>query len=136
MHILSSMRIKANRDDVLQTLRANRSQHATIVKEAREGYVKHAQALLQARLAQIAHGEIVDLTFKATPPRDHTKVYNTAIKMLEMHTAETIDLDSAQVRNLIQDEWDWMESFLRENAAYSATSRNVAALRLDGGSDE
>jgi hypothetical protein len=62
---------------------------------------------------------MVALTFRLTPPQDHTKTYDTAIRMMELHTEETLVLTAQQVRNLIQDEWDWKQAWLTGNSRYS-----------------
>lgn len=122
MHILSSMTIVAKRDDVLNTLRKNRETHAEIVKEARTGYVEKARQALSSKLDKLASGKVVALSFTLRVPLDYTKVYDTAIKMLELHQNATIELDATQVRNLMQDQWDWTDQFYGTNSVYSKTA--------------
>ena len=122
MYMLDEMSITAKKDEVLASLRKNREQHAQIVREAREGYVEQAKKALEQRLGQIREGKIVALTFSLTPPIDQTKVYDTAIKMLELHTDTEIELTAQQVRNLVMDEWDWSNQFIGTNKIYSNTA--------------
>jgi hypothetical protein len=124
MHMLSSMTIVAKRDEVLATLRTNRETHSTIVREAREGYVEKAKAALAAKLDRLSSGKLVALSFSLRVPLDYTKVYDTAIRMLELHQNDTIELDAAQVRNLMQDEWDWTDQFYGTNAIYSKSAHD------------
>lgn len=119
MHALRDMKIEANKIELLDKLRANRKEHAAIVAEAREGYVKKARAALEKRLGQLSEGQIVSLSFRLDVPQDHTKVYDTAIRMLELHQDDTVRLTASQVRNLEMDEWDWTDSFLGTASAYS-----------------
>ena len=135
MHMLSSMRIKAKRDDVLAALHKNRAAHAAIVKEAREGYVAKAKSEVMAKLRKLDQGKIVALSFSLRVPVDQTKVYDTAIEMMRLHQEETVELDAGQVRNLMLDEWDWTDQFYGTNAVYS----NSAAERIgsvQGGEEE
>jgi hypothetical protein len=113
------MTISALKSEVLTTLRENRKKHSAIVKEAREGYMAKAQAALSAKLDQLRSGKLTSLSFSLHVPLDYTKVYDTAIRMLELHTEEKIKLDAAQVRNLMQDEWDWSDQFYGTNMVYS-----------------
>jgi hypothetical protein len=122
MHILNSMRIIAKRDDVLATLRTNRDTHKKIVDEAKAGYIEKAKEVLMKRFDQLKAGKITNLVFQLRVPVDQTKVYDTAIRMLELHQNETLELDAGQVRNLMQDEWDWTDSFYSTNSAYSGTA--------------
>lgn len=122
MHILNSMHILADRNKVIDTLKTNREKHRAIVVEARAFYIAKAREALMARLKEAEAGKVVSLAFQMSPPQDHTKVYDTAIAMLELHTEPTIRLDTQQVRNLMMDEWDWSHHFLMTNSAYSATA--------------
>lgn len=124
MHALSGMNIRAKKDEILSRLRTNRETHATIVAEARKGYVDLAREALRQRLDQLESGKIVALTFSLDPPQDHSDVYDTAIQMLELATDDVIEMDSAQVRTLVMDKWDWSQRFLAVNAQYSSTARN------------
>ncbi len=135
MHILHSMNISAKTKDILEALRANRATHKKIVAEAKIGYYEQAHRALTVELKKLesAKGSIVHFTLQ--PPQDHSKVYDTAIKMLELHDNEHIVLDSTQVRNLMMDEWDWKMSFLVSNSTYSATAMEVVGARA-GADDE
>lgn len=129
MHILNGLEVTADKQQVLETLYRNKSIHSKIVKEAREGYVKKAMEAVKAKMDQLASGKLVALHFTLEVPQDHTKVYNTAIKALEMHTGKEIELDALQVRNLLMNEWDWMDHFLLSNQVYSGTAREVVRSR-------
>jgi K+-sensing histidine kinase KdpD len=125
MHILSSMTIRAKKTEVLATLRENRGKHTAIVEEARAGYMDKAQVALNAKLDQLRSGKLAALSFSLRVPLDYTKVYDTAIRMLELHQDETIELDAGQVRNLMQDEWDWTDQFYGTNIAYSKMANDM-----------
>jgi len=131
MHILSSMRIQAKRDEVLEALHLNRSTHAKIVREARVGYLQKAKIAVEQRLEQLRQGKITSLLFTLQLPEDHTKVYDTAIRMLQIHTEPTVELDSAQVRNLMMDEWDWKGRFITTNSLYSQTAAAIGSAMAE-----
>lgn len=120
------MQVTCKTADVLATLRTNRAQHSEIVAEAREGYVKRARIELEQKLEKIKAGKIVSLYIALKPPEDNTSAYDTAIRMLEMHQDDTISLSASEVRMLVQDEWDWADQFLLNNAGYSVTSAAMA----------
>lgn len=128
MNVLHSMTIVAKKTEVLEALRTNRTKHAQIVKEARAGYLDRAQTEIARRLEQLKSGRVVTLVFSLSVPLDYTKVYDTAIRMLEMDQGETVTLDSAQVRCLVQDQWEWTQSFYGTNSRYS----DSAAAYSDG----
>jgi hypothetical protein len=132
MHMLNSMRIKASTNAVMAALVKNRSAHAAIVKEARQGYVSKAQMVLTQKLSELAAGKVVALSFSLRVPVDQTKVYDTAIEMMRLHTEETVELDAGQVRNLMLDEWDWTDQFYATNSMYSG----MAASRVGASQDD
>lgn len=116
------MSTTVSKEKLLAILRANRETHGTIVREAREGYVKQARKALEERLSQLERGEVASLAFQLSPPADYTSIYNTSIKMLEWNTLEVIELAADEFRQLVLDEWDWMRGFLESNSTYSATA--------------
>ena len=129
MHHHLSMKVMCSTTEVLATLMKNRTQHSEVVKEAREGYVLKAKHELERRLDQLKLGSIVSLQFSFHPPLDYTRTYDTAIKMLEMHTGAEIELTASEVNNLIEDEWDWSDSFWVSNKLYSGTAQRIAATK-------
>lgn len=119
MNALYGLSITANKKEILVTLRKNREEHQSIVKEARVVYAKKAEAAIMKKLDALRSGKIVSLAFQLTAPLDYTTVYDTAIRALELHTGETINLSADQVRNLIDDQWDWTQNFTASNRLYS-----------------
>ena len=112
--------------DLLARLRENRSLHADVVVEAREGYVKQARAALEKRLLALEHGSVVALSFRLSVPVDCTSTYDTAIAMLEMHSEDTVTLEADEFRCLVQDQWDWSREFWATNKVYSPTATATA----------
>jgi hypothetical protein len=122
MHELSGMNVTVKKETLLATLQENRERHKKIVAEAREGYLKKAEAALRSRLDVIRSGKMDGLIFGLSLPVDQTKVYDTAIRLLEVDINDEMELTPSQVRNLVMDEWDWTEHFAMTNSAYSDTA--------------
>ena len=121
-----SMTITADRLKVLEVLRANLEQHKKIVEEARVGYFEAAQKMLRNKLDEMEKAgpnKVVQLTFSLRPPKDHTAEYETVIRMLEMHREQTVELSADEVRQLIENKWDWMKEFVAVNEVYSPLLR-------------
>jgi hypothetical protein len=132
-----SMKVMCKRDDVLKELRKNRENHINIYMEAKEAYLKEAIEYIDEAFDELSDireslkkGEYKTLLRIDRPdfsmPTNHTYVYDTAIQMLEMHTEKTIELTSGEVRNLIQDMWDWQEQFLSVATQYSHSANSYA----------
>jgi hypothetical protein len=129
MRLVTNMQVTVRTEEALEALKKNRETHKTIVKEAREGYVKKAKKEILKRLEQLKDNKVVSLHFNLQPPQDYTKVYDVAIEMLRLHTEDTLDLNGDQVKHLMMDDWDWMEVFLVANRGYSSTARTYAASK-------
>lgn len=126
MHELEKMKVVVVCSVLLATLRENLERHVAIMEEARKGYIAHARGLLTHKLNDLEKGKASSLTFHVSPPRSHEKVYETAIRMLELHQHEHIELTADQVRNLVMDKWDWMTRFLLANSGYSDGANKYA----------
>lgn len=129
MHGVYGVTMKSTCDtkEVLAKLRENREKHSRIVKEAKEGYLVKAKEAIAAKLELLEKGKIVSLVFGLKMPVDHTGEYDTMIKMLEMHTQPTIELNADEVRQFVLDEWQWMQDFLVSNSPYSGTARGLSS---------
>lgn len=110
------------RESLLAKLRENAAEHKQIVEEARKGYVEQARKALEHRLERLAKGEIVSLQFSLSAPQDYSEVYRTTIEMLEWTKEDQITLQADEFRQLVQDQWDWSDSFYLGNSTYSPTA--------------
>ena len=110
------------KSELLSKLQENRSKHAEIVKEARDGYINAAKKALMKKMKKLEDGKIEQLYFSIKPPEAHFEQYDTAIEMLKWTTDEEIELDSVEFRNFVMDKWDWSHGFLVSNSCYSPTA--------------
>ena len=122
------MQTTVDRMQLLATLRSNREQHAKIVKEAQEGYLKDAISRANQCLSALTAGKLVSLSkFSTHVPESYASAYDTVISMLEWSTDEKIVLAADEFRQFVQDQWDWKDGFLASNAGYSGTARLLSA---------
>ena len=143
--------ITANVDEVLKALYKNLEDHREIVAEAKKGYLEQCQKDLEeardklnGRLAEMAAGKKPDMrniTFSNIPPEDHSREFETVIKMLTLHrnaheskfdsptghAPATIELKALDVQRFVLNDWSWMDKFLLSNARYSFKSQEIAA---------
>lgn len=125
MQTIIDMSVKVEKDEAIKIITANRELHKKVVEEARAGYVKQAQKELASRMEKLAGGEVVPLHFNLRVPEDHTSDYDTAIRMLELHQDDCILMDTATVRQLIEDEWGWSDHFWSTNSNYSKLAEDT-----------
>ena len=112
--------INVNKEELLKKLKVNLEEHKKIYKEAVEGFKDHAKKELDSLLSRCDGRQNIYLSLAA--PEDHSSAYKTVIGMLEMANDEEIELGAAEFRNLVEDQWDWMENWLLSNSAYSGTA--------------
>jgi hypothetical protein len=127
----SDISITADKKEVLARLKTNLAAHKKIVTEAKAGYLERAKKEISRRLDDLASGKIVNLQFGLALPQDNSRAYTSAIAALEMHTGDTIQLSGVDVRTLILNQWDWMQTFLGTNAMYSGTAREIQSSDAD-----
>jgi hypothetical protein len=118
-----------DKKEALATLKGNLKRHRAIVEEARAGYIKKAKAKLNAKLDELASGKLASLRFDLQAPEDHTDDYELAIRMLELHSEDTIEMSSTDVRTLMMDEWDWLRGFLFTNARYAKSAEDYGKTK-------
>lgn len=123
--------IRVKKVDLLEKLKGNRAAHATMVREAQEGYKAKVIEVLEKRLDEAKNGQNVTHVIFLQTPSDHTADYDTRIRMLEMCVNDEIPLHVCELRQYVMDEWDWTGEALANNALYSQTARGRLHRRGD-----
>jgi len=115
---------------LLEILQKNRDNHVELYKEALEGSIVETKKRLEEKLDLINKGTIESLTVSFTPPQNHEKTYNQAIKMVSLNVNNTIELDAATFNNLVLDDWAWSSAWFTRNSSYSS---NISGCAVDRG---
>lgn len=138
MRIGTMKSVRVKRNEVLDKVRANLSEHEQIYKEAVIGY-KAAVKDITARLAALAARDeeiletLRELNALKTPSLHKTE-YIRAIKMLEMSADEVIELQEHEFAQLVMDDWQWQRSWLGGASAYAPSA--MRKLETFGVEDE
>jgi len=104
--------------ELLTLLKENKEKHLKQVEKAEVGYwVEVAEA--KDKLTRLsAKMEPQSLTLHIIKPESHIADYETAIKMLEMHQGNTIEIGKEEFENFALDTWDWKERWSMSNSKY------------------
>lgn len=131
-----NMTVLCDRKEVLDILRKNREEHLYILRESKIGFIKSAKEKLLSELDKMnkleeKYNENNDLQLSSlqvnkSAPSGHLEEYDTIIRMLEMSVENNIRLTADEVRQLIENKWDWMSGFIHSNREYSATAANLS----------
>lgn len=136
-------KIIAKREDVLKQIRENYNKHIAAYKEAFEGYKIELEEQVSVRKKMVTEAldNLVDRAKAADlekgqkpvradlstalvsfpslkPPESHAGEYEVVIKMLEMHTEDTIELDTSEVESYCLDRWLWIDDFAVGSAPF------------------
>lgn len=115
------MNIQIRKDKLLEILKKNKELHVAEFKEARKIYNSELIDELVIASNKIKDNGEVDLySFSRKPkPKNYAASYDTAIKMLQWHDQDTVELDARHYNAYVEDEWDWTNDFKTTSSSYS-----------------
>ncbi|NIU00294.1 MAG: hypothetical protein GWN01_04965 [Nitrosopumilaceae archaeon] len=110
--------IKVQKNELLEKLLANRTNHVEEYEKAVEGYREAVIEELQGYLDDAIEGRRVKTHIIFDEPSCHKKDYDTVIEMLQMSVDDEICITMNEFRQYVQDQWNWKESFSMTNSKY------------------
>lgn len=110
--------ITVSKDDLLTTLRENRTAHRELFLKAQDAYREKVIEVLDERLAAARAGRPIDLYINLPEPEDHTDSFDTAISMIQWEVGETITLSERDFTRYVLNKWEWQHSFAANTASY------------------
>lgn len=119
--------VKIKRVELLQKVQENLEKHNKILADARDGYRRIVQEVLESVLNAVKEGKTIDLApiKSIDEPQDQSESYKTAIEMLRMGAEDLVELSQSEFKQYVLNKWSWRASFLGTNMKYSASSLNV-----------
>jgi hypothetical protein len=112
--------ITVDKAQLLKTLETNQAEHLRKHETAMERYVEKATEWFEANLALMRDGnhQRVERLCPWPVPVEHAADYQRVIDMLGWDLGNTYDLDEADYRQYVDDQWGWAREFAASNAAY------------------
>lgn len=115
--------VTVKKEELLETLRTNRAEHAEQYAKAVE---KHADALIErllemlgeARLAKDQPGKKVDQHVNLPVPVNYDDDFASAIQMVDWEVSDTITLDAREFERYVLNKWEWAEIFTANTRSY------------------
>lgn len=106
---------------LIEILRENRTKHIDVHERALAGWRKRVSQEIETLRTKLTSGDLnMSVSISLPRPESYTDAYDTVIRMLEDTTDETIRLESAAYRQLVQDQWEWSTGFITTSRAYGA----------------
>jgi len=116
--------IKANIDELLNTIIFNRDNHRDTFEQALTNYHNKAIEEFEKRIERIKKNKDFSLYVNIPVPEDHTEDYDRVIKMLQMHKKageDFIEISEHQFSMYICDEWAWRKQWLTNTQSYTTS---------------
>jgi hypothetical protein len=110
--------IRVKKDELLETLRKNRTLHQETFERALTGYRKRAIEELDASLQDAKAGKKIRRSIGLIEPMNQTKDYDRVIRMLEMTVDDIVTIGAGEFQQYVMDDWSWKEQFTTSNSAY------------------
>ncbi len=99
--------VQHDRLTLIEVIRINRSKHAKTFNANVALYrAKQRDWLETQRLELTKENPVVERQMNFPAPQHFIKNYDTALRMLECCTDETIELDQATFQSLVMDDWE------------------------------
>jgi len=110
--------VTVKKAELLAALVKNRDGHRADFIEAQTGFREAVIAELDKMLADARERKAIKLVVSLPTPEDHTKDYERVIRMLEMSTADEIQISEQQFSQYVLNEWGWIQKFTTTNSLY------------------
>jgi hypothetical protein len=118
-----AMNTKIQKAELLEIVKKNREAHVAEVKKAREQWktkmVRMAKLIVEAgpKLRRFPKAlEALDQV-----PQSHARDFDDAIRALELHHDDIIELSPHNFEQLVLNRWSWSDSHVYMNFAYGVT---------------
>lgn len=103
--------VRVRREEVLERMRTNRTNHRAIFEDALIGYRKRVIEELDKMIEMARRGDRIRQNVGLLEPQDHTSDYDLVIDMLEMETEDIIELTQQEFAQYVRDDWAWKGQF-------------------------
>lgn len=114
------LRIKVNRDELIEHLKENKTAHEAEYQEAYTAYFNK----LRSDIAELLH-DANQCVFRndgyrlsLQPPVNQTEMYDKYIKMLSMSQDSLIEIGVDEYTKFVDDQWEWAVSAKLFNSQY------------------
>ena len=114
------MNIQIRKDKLLEILKINKDIHIGEYREARKAYIEATVVELSEAIEKLKENKDVNTfhLFKNPKSKNYATSYDTAIKMLNWHDQDTVELDAKHYNAYVEDEWDWTNEFKNTSSSY------------------
>lgn len=113
--------ITVSKAALIETLAHNRGVHRNTFLQAQVVYREKMIEELDRALDEARKGGTIQRAFRLPVPEDHTDDFDTALKMLEWHQGDQIELSDREFSQYVENKWGWRAAFHSNTEAYLVT---------------
>jgi hypothetical protein len=116
--------VRVDKKELIDKLQKNRKQHAKDYEETLAEWKKAVAFALKKASKELKESGNTNLQelFNLNKPQSHVSEYDNTIDMLNWEQDDTVELDSREFNNYIQDEWSWRSGWEGTKSSLSAYS--------------
>lgn len=127
---------RIQKEKLLALLEENKAEHIKEYKEAKRGFRKKAAGIFKKAMLDAKEGRKVKTYVSIAEPKDYSKDYDKAIKLITLCEDTILELNESQINNFIHNEWNWSGTFRSGVQGYSGISgcsgyAGVSGLDID-----
>lgn len=113
-------KVTVKKAELLAAIRTNREAHRERFLKAQAAYRKTVIETLDRTLAEVKEGRpfVVNHIIQLQMPTEHTREYDTIIRMLEMSVNDELIVSQKQFKQYVLDDWDWKGQFESVSSSY------------------
>lgn len=117
--------VRIQKAKLIEILTKNRAEHRDIFLAAQKAYRATVIEVLdeQLKLARDGKPFVLARITSLVCPQDHTKEYDTVLRMLELSLDDVVILSNSQFTNLVEDIWGWSRSWAASASTYVTSAK-------------
>ena len=110
--------ITVEKQMLLDALNENREEHRSIFERAQEVYRAEVIKQLDQALEDARNGKKIVTAIYLPQPEDHTQDFDTAIRMIQWHRGDTIEIEQGDFECYVENKWRWRQAFAGNTESY------------------
>lgn len=112
--------VKVKRTELIAKVEENRAKHIDEYSEAFKAWREEQAAKITAASMKLSSNpcDFNLYVYVLQSPTSHEDDYDRALEMLRMSVDDVIELDQAEFRQLVCDEWQWQQAFKAVTTSY------------------
>lgn len=117
--------VRIKKTELQEIVRKNRNEHRDLFVLAQKAYRKKVIDVLDAELTEARNGRVFNMVriTQLTAPEDHTADYDRVLRMLDMECERIVTLTQREFSQLVDDDWDWGQSWALSNSQYVSSPK-------------